>query len=165
MGMAAFFAAVSPTELARLQADPSLVEEFLFPDDGDSEPDNSMDVDKAWHAIHFMLTGTADAGAEPWSLAVLGGEPIGDDLGDGPARFLTPAQVRQVAEALSALPIDEFAARYAPAAMEAAQIYPDGIWMRDGDDALDYVLENYAPLVQFYVDAAVRGDGAILTVG
>lgn len=63
MGMAAYFTAISPDQLEALRADPGLVEALLFPDgDGDDdEPDNTVDVDKAWHGLHFLLGQLAGA--------------------------------------------------------------------------------------------------------
>ncbi|SMC26563.1 protein of unknown function [Andreprevotia lacus DSM 23236] len=162
MGMAACFVAVDPDSLHKLQQSPALLEGFLYPDDGDSEPPNYIDVDKAWHGIHFMLTGTDYGGAEPLSLAVLGGKEIGDDVGYGPARVLEPAQVQAVAAALATISEQDFRSRFAPQAMEAADIYPAIIWVRDGQEALDYVATYYVELASFYAAAAARGDGAIL---
>jgi hypothetical protein len=48
--------------------------------------------------------------------------------------------------------------------MTQAQIYPGDIWERDGDEALNYVLENYAKLIQFYKRAASRGQAVILVI-
>jgi hypothetical protein len=164
MGMIGYFAAIDASALAGIQADPSLMEEFLYPDDGDSEPENSLDVDKSWHAIHYMLTGTADGGHGPLAMTVLGGEELGDDMGMGPARFLSPQQVKEVADALAKLTLEQFANNYKPAEMTAMQIYPDVIWERDGQEGLDYVIENFQQLVPFYREAAVRGDGMILSI-
>ncbi|MGO1073848.1 YfbM family protein [Lysobacter sp. CA199] len=158
MGMAACFAAVTPATAERLTSNPDQVEEYLFPDGG--EPENYIDVDKAWHGIHYLLTGSADESVPPLSWAVMGGTEIGEDIGYGPARILTTEQVKQIAEALPNE--DDFKAAYAPEAMEAAQIYPDVIWVRDGQESLDYLVENYRELVAFYRAAATRGDGAIL---
>jgi Domain of unknown function (DUF1877) len=160
MGMVGCFAAVDRETFVRLKSDPSLIEVYLYPNDGDDEAPNSIDVDKAWHGIHFMLTGKADGGDEPLALAVLGGEEVGGDVGYGPARFIEPEQVKAVAQALNALSVEAFAARFAPEPMQKAEVYPD-IWVRDGQEALDYVLENYQLLVTLYTDAAQRGDGVI----
>ena len=48
--------------------------------------------------------------------------------------------------------------------MQALQIYPDIIWVRDGEEAFDYLIENFGPLVEFYAAAAERGDGVILSL-
>jgi hypothetical protein len=159
--MVACFTSLSSAALQQLQEQPDRIEEFLYPDDGDGEPPHYLDVDKAWHGIHYLLTGQAEGGAPPQSLAVFGGEAFGPDVGYGAARFLTPDQVRSVAEALENLPPEALAPRFDPRNMEAKQIYPDVIWVRDGQEALDYALDNYQQLQVFYRDAAARGDAVI----
>ena len=160
MGMVGCFAAVDSDTLSKLKEDPYLIDGYLHSDGGDSDPPNCIDVDKAWHGIHYLLTGRTDEGSEPLSLAVMGGTEIGEDVGYGPARFLEPEQVRRIA---AWLPDDTvFKSRFDPQAMEKAKIYPEIIWVRDEDDALDYLVENYRELVAFYKSAAIRGDGAIL---
>lgn len=162
MGMAVFFAPVSAAKLEELRRDPDSIEEFLYPDD---EPEGGFDVDKAWHGLHYLLTGTADRGEGPAAMAILGGEEIGEDLGMGPARFLTPPQVREVAAALADFTESELRANFNPEQMQAFGIYPDIIWVRDGEEALDYLLDNFWPLVDFYTAAAQRGDGVLLSLG
>ena len=161
MGMVACFTSVSEETLARLREDEDLIEEFLYPDDGDSEPDNYIDLDKAWHGLHYLLTGEADGGQLPLGLTVIGGEEFGPDVGYGPARFLSAHQVAQVAKALESITVESLSAKFDPQDMEEKQIYPDVIWVRDGSDALDYLLENYQQLEVFYRDAAARGDAVI----
>jgi hypothetical protein len=158
--MAACFAAISLATANRLKANPDEIDEYLFPDDGDGEPENYIDVDKAWHGIHYLLTGSADGGTPPLAWAVLGGVEVGEDMGYGPARLLTSEQVKMISDALPGE--ESFKASFAPEAMEAAQVYPDVIWVRDGDEALEYLVENYRVMVEFYRSAALRGDGAIL---
>ena len=41
----------------------------------------SFDVDKAWQALHFTLTGDAWEASGPLGEVVLGGEPVGEDVG------------------------------------------------------------------------------------
>ncbi len=138
---------------------------WLYPEDDADEPEYALDVDKAWHGIHFLLTGDPWEGSPPLMNAVLGGETLGDeDLGYGPARFLTPEEVTELAEALEGWSREKLAARYDPAAMEAAEIYPTGIWEDEGPEALDYVLSYYDELLEFYRQAAARGDAVILYI-
>lgn len=153
---------VSADNLARLRQNPDEIEEFLYPDGGEGEPDGVVDIDKAWHGIHYLLTGTADGGDEPLSLAVLGGEEFGEDMGMGPARFLTPAQVRQIASALAGLSKEVLAERFVPQDMADQRIYPDVIWMREGQGAFDFLMESYAAMATLYRDAAARDDAMIL---
>lgn len=162
MGMSGCFAAVDSAALKRIRENPELIERHLFPDDGEGEPAHYVEVDKAWHGIHYLLAGTADTTETPSGWAVLGGVEIGDDMGYGPARVLEPEEVRVVAASLP----DEavFASRFDPRAMSQARIYPDVIWERDGDEALEYLVEYYRPLLAFYRQAAARGDGVFLWI-
>jgi len=164
MGMATFFTPVGAEMLAQLREDPESVEEFLYPDDGEGEPEGSIDIDKAWDGMHFLLTRIAADGRPALADAVLGGEPIGPELDFGPARVLGPDQVKQIAQELSTVTPDMLAAAYDPAAMSAAEVYPD-IWERDGQDALDYVTDFLPDLQAFYAEAAQRGDAVILCIG
>src|SRR3569832_1383456 len=83
----------------QLLEDPEQFGELLESDDEET----SVDLDKAWHGIHWLLTGSADPTAETLSDAILGGEGIGEDLGYGPGRLLAAARVGAVAEALDGI--------------------------------------------------------------
>jgi hypothetical protein len=65
-----------------------------------------LNLEKSWHVLHYLLTGKAEKAPPPVGNAILGGQDIGGDLGYGPARFLTPQQVREVRIALSAISKD-----------------------------------------------------------
>ena len=133
---------------------------LLFPDD-ESDP-GALDIDKSWHAIHFLLTGAPWNGEPPLCRAILGGEPVGEDGGYGPARYLTAEEVAEVATALAAVDPDDLRQRYGDGSpLVDADIYPQG-WDRHAD-GLDYVMTHFAELVAFYRRAA--GDGhAVLQV-
>ena len=61
------------------------VEELLH-----QEHEQRFDLDKAWHGIHFLLTGSAWETTPGAGESVLGGDPVGPDRGYGPARLLDP---------------------------------------------------------------------------
>ena len=164
MGMAACFIAIDKNAVDSFFANPDSLEEFLSEQFESEESTNIVDVDKSWHCIHFMLTGQAEGGEEPLAWAVLGGEETGDDAGYGPARILRPDQVKSVSSALASIDKSEFSSRYDPAAMKAADIYLSDMCVRDGEEALEYIVENYLGLTDFYRDAAERGDGAVLLI-
>ncbi|MCT2282605.1 YfbM family protein [Micromonospora chalcea] len=152
---------LSAEELAAVLADPEKVG-ALFQGDPD-DLDLDLDLDKAWHGLHYLLTGDTyeirgDAGP-----AVLGGEPIGPDLGMGPARLLMPDAVRAVAAGLDAVDEATLLARFDPAAMSEAEIYPH-IWDDGGDEFDGYLLPNFTALRDFYRAAAEHGDGVLLAV-
>ena len=125
-----------------------------------------LDLDKSWHGIHFLLTGTAYEGEPPLDFIVRGGVEIDDaDVGIGPARALKSDDVRAVADAIERLPPDELRERFDPKRMLEEGIYPD-IWDRDPaeDDTLGYLIEHYAELRAFVRRAADRGAGLIITI-
>lgn len=122
------------------------------------------DLDKAWHGIHYMLTGTAWEGEEPLNFLVGGGREVGDiDIGYGPARAFTSKQVQSLNAAL--LPIDEsfLKSRFRPSEMMNLEIYP-AIWDRDPaeDDSFGYCAEYFDSLKSFVAHAAERNMGLIV---
>src|SRR3712207_3831611 len=91
---------VEEAEIEELLANPEHIGDFLYGDVDDEheyediEREGEIDLDKAWHGIHFLLTGTAWEGQEPLCYLLVGGEYIGDeDVGYGPARVLRPHEV------------------------------------------------------------------------
>ena len=123
--------------------------------------DTEVDLDKAWHGIHYLLTGSADSNNTVASKVIMGGQDIGPDNGYGAAQLLKPAEVKAIAKLLEATTPEVLRQRYKPQEMTRAQIYPGVIWERDGDKALDYVLKDYEMLVAFYKRAAERGQAVI----
>ena len=164
MGVATFFLPVSAATLARLRRDPDNAQSVLYPDE-DEEVEGSFDVDKAWHGLHYLLTGTAYEGETPLRWAIMGDQDLGADLGMGGSSFLTPGQVREVAAALADFTDAQLRANFNPAEMTAFDIYPGIIWQRDGKQALDFVMQHFAPLVQFYAETAARGDALVIYQG
>jgi hypothetical protein len=159
VGIRAFFASITPQTLGQFLEDPDMVEALLYPE-YDSEPPNSMNLDKAWHGLHYLLTGDPVGGEPPLSLAILDGAEIGPELDYGPARYLTADEVKTVAQALAALTPETLAQRYDPGAMEEKNVYP-AIWAEEGNEGLEYLLGYYSALQRFYTDAAARGDVVI----
>ena len=72
--------------------------------------------------------------------------------------------MRSIASALALIDEENFRSRYKPAEMAAADVYLADTCVIEGDEALDYLRHNYQVLVEFYRDAAGRGDGAVLWI-
>ena len=70
---------------------------------GPSDVKANLDLGGQWSVLHWCLTGSEDEVPGPAGDAILGGEPLGDDFGYGPARVLDPERVRAVAELLDRL--------------------------------------------------------------
>jgi len=123
----------------------------------------ALDMDKAWHAIHFILNQSSFEGDEPLVHTILGGTPIGTDEGYGPARYLTNVQVKAVAHELSKFGSEEIANRFYPAQLNAEDIYPSGTdW--NGDEDKEYVLSYYREVAAYYTEAASKDYGMILYI-
>lgn len=134
------------------------VEELLETDDDES----SVDLDKAWHGLHWLLTGSAGPTADPASEAIFGGEEIGEEIGYGPARLLAPDRVRIVAAALAAVDESTLRARTDRGAMARADLYPD-IWGEE-DVVATYLLPYLDELRAFHADAAAAGHAVIQVI-
>jgi Domain of unknown function (DUF1877) len=121
------------------------------------DEEGGLSLEKSWHSLHYLLTGAVGEAPPPLGNAILGGTAIGDDVGYGPARFLTPEQVREVAEALRCFNTKHMAERFDT--MPSGEIYapPD----EDESEDLQHYFEQ---LVNYYTDAAARGNAMLLWI-
>lgn len=119
----------------------------------------AIDLDKAWHAIHWLLVGTADEAAAPEGSVILGGAVVG---GDPPVRVLTALEVRSIDELLRDRPVELLAGRFDPEALQRDGVYPE-IW--DEEDVFDeYVAPNHEALRAGYRRAAERSAALLLAL-
>jgi len=126
----------------------------------------STDLDKAWHGIHYLLTGTDAEGEYPSNFLVAGGTTVGNvDVGYGPARALTSTETRAVRDFLKSVDDEELRRRFNPEDMLAKRIYPD-IWARDPaeQDSLGYLIEHVRILRGFLDQAVDEGLGIVLYI-
>ncbi len=121
----------------------------------------ALEIDKAWHGLHYLLAATSWQPVPPPGNAVLGGAEIGEDLGYGPARLMDPAEVTETADALGALEDDALEARFDPAAMTKAELY-GGRW--DDPAEREWLLEAFEEVRNYFESAAERGDGMLLFI-
>lgn len=160
MSMIANYRRVKDSELARVCANPESIGEFLYADANHDES-RTLDIDKSWHAIHFLLNDSPWDGEYPLVCVVLGGESIGDqDVGYGPARFLTSPQVKDVANAIGQIDAWELLDKFDSEQLNDAEIYPHG-W-RDAPKERDYIRQYYLSLAEFFRAAADADDAMIL---
>jgi len=158
MGMSFHAIARLPAEVASLVDDPETLIALIH-----TRGDDVLDLDKAWHGWHWLLTGTVYDTTTVLGQTFLGGSEIGEDLGYGPARVLSPEEVQSVATALELVDARSVAEAYDPQAMDDAGIYPT-VWARDGDEGLRWLL-NYLPtLKSFYRNAATSRSAVVLLV-
>jgi len=122
MGVYGWLVRVPATELAAMRMKPATVGEYLE-QEFDPDKDEVMHLDMTWHVIHFLLTGTPAEAPGILGKTIFGGDTVGEDRGNGPARCLTPGEVREVAAALSTISPEELVSRYDCAKLHAEDVY------------------------------------------
>ncbi|WP_306210202.1 YfbM family protein [Actinoplanes sp. RD1] len=120
-----------------------------------------LDVDKAWHGIHYLLTGSEWEAGPGAGAAVLGGEVLVAEGVDGPPRLLGPAVVREVAAGLAAVDVAWLRDRFDAEELTGAGIYP-AVW--DDEDFDGYLLPHFEELREFYRAAAAQGEAVLLVI-
>ncbi|MDO7885177.1 YfbM family protein [Hymenobacter cheonanensis] len=168
MGMTCELRQLSPAYAQKLLQNPDEVLQYYddasegeLPEEAQGE---DLDLDKAWHGLHYILTGTAGGGESPWNSLLLGGEQVGDeqehDVGYGPARILLPPHVVAFSQALGQLSPAEVSRRFNPVEMTKLDIYP-GIWDRE-DEALDDWMQDSLAELQSFLQRAVAQQQAVI---
>lgn len=154
---------VSDAELKDFLEDSSLLEERIYDEDSDEDPD-LLDLDKAWEGIFYLLTGTSTEEIEnakpPLSWAIVGDKVLDEeqDLGYGPASYNTSAQVKEISEALNAFSTKDLIAKYDGEKMMEMGIYPE-IW--EDEDSLSFLTEHFESLKDFYNHASKNNQAVI----
>jgi len=162
MGMIGNFLRVTKAELDVYLKDSSLLEDRIYNDE--TEDKNLVDTDKAWAGIIFLLTGKDFEEAEdhPLMKVFFSGQLIDEeqDMGYGPAHYLTPQQVSELNKEISPITIADLKKNFDIKKMTEAEVYPT-IW-DEGEEAFDYLAEYFKIMQQVYSDA-VKNNEAIIT--
>jgi hypothetical protein len=123
------------------------------------DEDNLAECDKAWDAMHRLLTDGAleyGNGPEPLRHCVLGPHQLheGDDY---IVSLVSPEKVKEVARALGDLSESAFAERY-------RTVLPKDYAPEYGDEDREYTWENFQAMRDLYRQAAERGRFVLFTV-
>jgi hypothetical protein len=124
---------------------------------------------KDWQILHYLLTGKSwEPVDSTLGQAIMGGIEIPDVqnlMGYGPARYLAPSIVREVAAALANFPIEQKVEAFDPQAAEDAKVYPRMHGMPQLEKDEKEGLINYFHLLRdFYRDASAKGHAMLLWV-
>jgi len=157
MSMISVWRLADDEQIEELVREPEQIEALL------DEEGPDIDLDRAWHGIHFLLAGTARETAGPRGF-ILGGRRVGEiNVGYGPARVLTSGEVAVFDDLLQCISDADFRARFDADALIAADIYP-GIWERaqtGEENVLGFLAQHYEQLKQFIAGARRDGMGVI----
>jgi hypothetical protein len=144
-------------QIGELLSEPAMIEEVL------DEEGPDIDLDRAWHGLHYLLAGTARETAGPRGY-ILGGHRIGEVcVGYGPARALTSQEVAVFDDLLQCISSEDLAKRFNPEALMQDGVYPE-IWDRaltGEDNPIEYLVEHFVQLKQFVAAAHRDGVGVI----
>jgi len=168
MGMIQSHLRVDNDTLNAFIKDSSRLEAIVYSDDITNN-ENFLDLDKAWEGVFFIITKQCLADAveeEAPLLGILMGPTEIDpdqDMGYGPATYTTAEQTRDIYNAIKDLSKDELSANYDPNRMTEEGVYPD-IW-QDDENALEYLLDYFDDLKNFYKKAAERGEAVVTFLG
>lgn len=150
--------AIAEDTAQEVLAAPANIHELLASLDDSNE---ALSLQKSWHGLHYILTGDPVQGDPPLDFLLAGGAEVGDeDVGYGPARIFDPTSVANIDNALTKFSETDLDARFDPAAMEVAQIYPN-IW-HEPRDSLRGEYVGYLETLKAYVHRAAGLDQALL---
>ena len=128
--------------------------------------DSQCCIDKAWHAIHYTLTGEAWEVSQDNILSqlVLGGVPVNDeDMGYGPMRLLDKSIVSQIAEALEEWDETAFREKFNSQAMEENEVY--SVMEEENEEPFfQYVWASMDALKAFFKDAARKNQNMLTLI-
>ena len=186
MGMYFYIAQASESDLKEMRSDPEKVEHALRREGPEQDhlpayseeqlmlfglppvPNprhsiaGSLDLDKMWHVLHFLMTGEPWEVDTPLSRALFGNAKLGPGTGygGGPAGFLTPQEVREVTEALSSVTHQALRQRFSLERLNAGDIYPGNF----EDHEIEVLIRDFDRLVAYYRDAMKCGNGMVMAV-
>lgn len=130
-------------------------------DDRWLESGHYLDIEKSWHLLDYLLRHVRDVPEAVLGQAIQGGTDLPFRDCDGFIRFLTPDEVRVVADHLGRQSVARLQACCKMDELLRAEIYP-GFDQWDSD-AVRGLVEQYFPLlVTFYRAAARAGQYVVL---
>ena len=122
-----------------------------------------LSLEKAWHGLHYLLTGSAAEGDWPLAFLLQGGEEVGDDDGYGPPRLFSPEEVREIDAALTAISDDVLWSRFDPEQMSAEGVYPD-CWDESEDELREEYLGYFHEMKTVIKNASTKGKSLLISL-
>jgi Domain of unknown function (DUF1877) len=160
MGMYCKVSVASREDLARFSAEPQGSGKLLG---RGTTPAHGVSLEKAWHGLHYLLTGEAWGGNGPLAFLLVGGEQLGKDQ-ESPLRWFTPDDTVRIHQDLSGVSDEKLWSRFDADEMEKQQIYPC-IWDEGEEDLKQEYLTYFHELKQVVAAAVQSGQGFLVTVG
>lgn len=159
MGMIGCYIRISEENVLKLQQAEDNLQGLFF---GDMDEDNTISIDKAWHAIHFTLTGCPFGGEDDniFSKLVMSGNVFMEIDGEPPAMLITANDVKKLSEAMDSLEEQQFREKFNISEMLENNIYPV-MDDENEEEFFDYVWANLIELKKF-IEEAVNERQAVI---
>jgi hypothetical protein len=133
--------------------------------EGDGAEGESCSLEKAWHGLHYLLTGSSFEGEGPLAFLLQGGEPAdGGDPEDGGPRFFSAEEVNQLHEAISRVSDQELWSRFDPEEMNSQGVYPT-IWDEPEEELKAEYLMYFGELKKFLAQASRDRQAMLVDIG
>ncbi|MCL2620968.1 MAG: YfbM family protein [Defluviitaleaceae bacterium] len=170
MGMVGIYLRTSDENITKLHNGTLSIADLVLDDDGEYiEDETLMDIDKAWHMLHFVLTGQTSVDSSddnPLSKVAMGGDNIrkGEDC-DGWqfGRSITSQQVVATCEVLKGVKKSWIADNFNLSDMLENEVYP----VQDHhnkEEMLEYLLEYFDDVVDFFNEAKDENQAIVFFV-
>lgn len=159
MSMIGILIRVTSDQLSLFIQDSSLLEDYIDSDEM-QEHETKLDIHKYWDGINFLLLNTKTTDTII-SKAIFSGQIVDEeqDLGYGPAQYLTVLQVRDISQAFSAIEDSYIKQTFNAEKMNANGIYLEP-WSDNPQDVND-LMQYYKELKDFYRKAALNNQAVI----
>ncbi|WP_271768126.1 YfbM family protein [Aquimarina algiphila] len=153
---------VSQNELNTFLENSELFENKIYSEEN-YDAEWNLDLDKSWEGIQYLLTGKGMAELEEpniltrafFSFQILDEE---QDLGYGPAQYLTSEQVTETNSELQKLDIDKLKNKVSGTDMIEKGIYPE-IWTES--EAIEFLFDNFKDFLDFYKKASENNEAIL----
>jgi hypothetical protein len=162
MGMRCHLYSAPTSAAQKLLEDPEGFEEFF-----DSVSGEAVRLEKSWHGLHYLFTGTAWEGDDPLCFLLMGGESVGEqdeEEEDVLPRILMPDYVQQLNSALTEITNEEFDRRFDIEQFAVEELYPQ-IWSEPREDLLSEYRMYFDALQKFVKSAAKRKEAILVMLG
>jgi hypothetical protein len=148
---------VSQSELESYIKDSSLLEERIY--NSYRQDPKLVIIDKSWEGIIFLIGQNIANADHPLLKVLFSGQLIDEeqDLGYGPAHYLTPEQVSDLNNEIMKITDEDMKNRFDFQKMTELEVYPT-VW--DKDD-FGYLVSNFEIVKKIYLEATKNNEGII----
>ena len=154
MSMCLQLVSIQPSDMENLLIGDAL--EDLLDAHFEAQSDHALDIDKNWDAVDFLFN-QADRSSFSRNWLTEAGDPMGEDLGYGPARVWSRALVQTFAAKISVINADALNAFFDFQVMARAEVYPD-MWDMQNPEDRNIALSACSDLQRLLTATAKRND-------